>query len=89
MILEREYMMNSSKTYNQKIKFINIIKKRTLILIKIYMQVISKYRIKFLIKMIKIFNKIIYLQDLLRMIFIIIRNMIVQIYFIIMMNNNE
>ena len=62
-------------------KFINKIKKRTLILIKMDMQVISKYKIKFLIKM--------NLQDLIRMIFITIRNMIVKIYFIIMINNNE
>jgi hypothetical protein len=82
-------MMSSNKTYNQKTKFFNKIKKSILVLIKMDIQVIRKNKIKFLIKMIKYFKKIIYLQDLLRMIFIIIRNMKVQIYFIIMMNNNE
>ncbi len=89
MILGEEYMMSSNKTYNQKTKFFNKIKKSILVLIKMDIQVIRKNKIKFLIKMIKYFKKIIYLQDLLRMIFIIIRNMKVQIYFIIMMNNNE
>ncbi len=60
-------MMTSCKTYNQKIKFFNKIKKNTQIIIRMDMQKISKYKIKFLIKMIKFFKKIIYLQDLLRM----------------------
>ncbi len=89
MILGEKYMISSNKTYNQKTKFFNKIKKSSLLLIKIDMQVIRKYKIKFLIKMIKFFKKIIYLQDLLRMTFIIIRNIKVKIYFIIMMNNNE
>ncbi len=89
MILAEEYMMSSNKTYNQKIKFFNKIKKSTLVQIRMDIKVIRKNKNKFLIKMNKFFKKIIYFQNLLRMIFIIIRNMKVQIYFIIMMDNNE
>jgi hypothetical protein len=50
------------------------------------MKVINMYKIQFLIRMIKFRRKILYLQDLMRMIYIKMENMIEQIYFIIMKN---